>query len=91
MKLITSSWTHIACPRSINPFYIVSNYIKWVTTSWTYSIMYDVFVVPYMIRTQTFKSKWYVLKSFLINMENKRNLAKYPITMRVKVSANLDL
>ena len=27
---------HILCPGSSNPFY--SYYIKWVTTSWTYSI-----------------------------------------------------
>ena len=26
------------CPRSSDPFYIVSYYIKWVTTSWTYSM-----------------------------------------------------
>ena len=26
------------CPRSSDPFYIVCNYIKWVTTSWTYSM-----------------------------------------------------
>ena len=26
------------CPRSSDPFYIVSYYIKWVTTSWTHSI-----------------------------------------------------
>ena len=25
------------CPRSSDPFYIVGYYIKWVTTSWTYS------------------------------------------------------
>ena len=25
------------CPRSSDPFYIVSYYIKWVTTSWTHS------------------------------------------------------
>ena len=25
------------CPRSSDPFYIVSYFIKWVTTSWTYS------------------------------------------------------
>ena len=24
------------CPGSSDPFYIVTNYIKWVTTSWTY-------------------------------------------------------
>ena len=27
------------CPRSSDPFYIVSYYIKWVTASWTHSIM----------------------------------------------------
>ena len=26
------------CPRSSDPFYIVTYYIKWFTTSWTYSI-----------------------------------------------------
>ena len=25
------------CPGSSDPFYIVTYYIKWVTTSWTYS------------------------------------------------------
>ena len=27
------------CPGSSDPFYIVTYYIKWVTTSWTYSIL----------------------------------------------------
>ena len=27
------------CPRSLDTFYIVSFYIKWVKTSWTYSIL----------------------------------------------------
>ena len=27
------------CPGSSDPFHIVSYYIKWVTTSWTYSTM----------------------------------------------------
>ena len=26
------------CPRSSDPFYVVSYYIKWVTTSWAHSI-----------------------------------------------------
>ena len=26
------------CPRSSDPFYVVTYYIKWVTTSWTHSI-----------------------------------------------------
>ena len=25
------------CPKSSNPFYIVSYYIKWVTTAWSHS------------------------------------------------------
>ena len=28
--------THTVCPRSSDPFYIVTFSIKWVTTSWTY-------------------------------------------------------
>ena len=27
------------CPRSSDPFYVVSYYINWVTTSWTYGIV----------------------------------------------------
>ena len=30
---------HTVCPRSSDPFYIVIYYMKWVTTSWTYSSM----------------------------------------------------
>ena len=29
------------CPRSSDPFYIVTYYIKGVTTSWAYSIYLD--------------------------------------------------
>ena len=29
---------HTVCPRSSDQFYIVSYDIKWITTSWTYSI-----------------------------------------------------
>ena len=34
------------CPRSSDPFYIVTYYIKWVTTSWTdgmifFSVVFD--------------------------------------------------
>ena len=28
---------HTVCPGSSDPFYIVTYYIKWVTTSWIYS------------------------------------------------------
>ena len=30
--------TYTVCPRSSDPFYIVSYNIKWVTTSWTFSM-----------------------------------------------------
>ena len=33
------------CPRSSDPSYIVSYYIKWVTTSWTYSIILTFFMI----------------------------------------------
>ena len=29
------------CPRSSDPFYIVTYNKKWVTTSWTHSILQD--------------------------------------------------
>ena len=29
--------SHTLCPRSSDPFYIVTYHIKWVTTSWTHS------------------------------------------------------
>ena len=35
-KHVHKNWCTV-CPGSIEPFYIVSYYIKWVTTSWTYS------------------------------------------------------
>ena len=36
------------CPRSSDPFYIVSYYIKWVTTSWTHSMRHmPPFIVIY--------------------------------------------
>ena len=34
-----SSHIHTVCPGRSDPFYIVTYYIKWVTTSWTYSIV----------------------------------------------------
>ena len=31
---------YTVCPGSSDPFYVVTYYIKWVTTSWTYSNWY---------------------------------------------------
>ena len=39
----------IICPRSSYPFYIVTNYIKWVTTSWTDSIFVSLWVHKYQL------------------------------------------
>ena len=36
--LIYVPWCTI-CPRSSDPFYIVTYYLKWVTSSWTYSTL----------------------------------------------------
>ena len=38
---------YTVCPRSSDPLYIVSYYIKWVTTSWTHSInFFRTIIVP---------------------------------------------
>ena len=43
---------YTVCSKSSDPFYVVTYYIKWVTTSWTYSI--DTFWVCYMdIQTES--------------------------------------
>ena len=34
------------CPRSSDPFYIVCYYIIWVTTSWTYCTITNLWLVP---------------------------------------------
>ena len=36
-KLDEVGYLTTVCPRSSATFYIVTYYIKWVTTSWTYS------------------------------------------------------
>ena len=33
--VLARQWQSTVCPRSSDPFYIVTYYIKWVTTSWT--------------------------------------------------------
>ena len=37
------------CPRSTYPFYIVSYYTKWVTTSWTYCMHKFSYHIPLLI------------------------------------------
>jgi len=33
-------YVHTVCPRSCDPFHIVSYFIEWVTTSWTYNTLH---------------------------------------------------
>ena len=33
-------YIHTVCPKNIDLFYVVTYYLKWVTTSWTHSIWY---------------------------------------------------
>ena len=40
VKHICMKKYYTVCPRSSDPFYIVSYYIKWVTTSWTHSCIF---------------------------------------------------
>ena len=70
---------HTVCPRSSDPFYIVSYYIKWVTTSWTYSIsLVDFYPRKHMIEISAIvgqtKSVW--ILGLSIEREKKLHLAK---------------
>ena len=37
--MVPRDYSHILRPRSLDPIYIVTNYIKWFKTSWTYSTL----------------------------------------------------
>ena len=49
---------HTVCPRSSDPFYIVSYYIKWVSTSWAYRNRFELKIV--------LPDKWRIIKQILI-------------------------
>ena len=40
------------CPRSSDPFYIVSYYINWVTTSWTHSTSIEWYLITRCARVK---------------------------------------
>ena len=40
------------CPVNSDPFYVVTYYIKWVTASWTYSIV-DEFLINFQTTNTT--------------------------------------
>ena len=56
------------CPRSSDPFYIVSYYIKWVTTSWTYSREDEIYPFLKLFSSHTTSSVYllYVQEVFII-------------------------
>ena len=54
----TAKQTHLStvCPRNRDPFYIVTYYIKWITTSWTDGITANV-LYKHMLGTYEKKKK----------------------------------
>ena len=55
------------CPGRSDPFFIVSYYIKWVTTSWTHSVLYEqVVVFIYILQLTTYIKK---VMTFLMSVE----------------------
>ena len=58
------------CPGSSDPFYVVTYYSKWVTTSWTYSNS-ETGPIPVLDAPNIFLTSYaafmYFLKSFEIN------------------------
>ena len=44
IKMDRTLWTHstTGCPKTFNPFYLVSSYMNWFKTSWTYSNVFGV-------------------------------------------------
>ena len=49
---------HTVCPRSFDPFYKVSYYIKWVQTSWTYSSFSPIFSSTLECLNHNYGIKW---------------------------------
>ena len=57
------------CQISCHPFYIVSYYIKWATTSWTYRTMY----IPFLKCTYiSLKIMFRVQRRFFFRSKNKK-------------------
>ena len=73
---VTSAYGTV-CPRSNDPFDIESYYINWVTTSWTYSILY----YQHAARSEPFLTEFLIIQphSFL-NIARKRFLGRRGFT-----------
>ena len=53
MHIISFLWfLNTVCPRSSDPFYIVSYYLKWVSTFWTYSMCLLILYVQAVVTIQ---------------------------------------
>ena len=61
------------CPRSLDSFYIVKRYIRWVKTSWTYSICTHYLLSTVFVILHPPSCKMHHINACLINMKIKRD------------------
>ena len=71
------------CPRSNNPFYVVSYYIKWVTTSWTYSTELN-WPYPRLVFSLGVRLQEVSLRKHCWNNSSYLNLQSYSISTRAQ-------
>ena len=76
------------CPRSSDPFYVVTYYIKWVTSSWTYSTLFFISLVQVsfaaissvpivagqLIRFRLLKKSWIEIRSPHFESKSLKNI-----------------
>ena len=76
MAIFREERNRSVCPGSSDPFYIVSYYIKWVTTSWTYRD------IARLLVGILFQIKLYIVFTSLLNIWA---LMILPIKMKVLI------
>ena len=69
------------CPRSSDPFYIVSYYIKWVTTTWTHSML-NMFTFDELSVSPLLSLQFLGVMSYHMHMENMQ-YAKFNKTFHI--------
>ena len=74
------------CPRSSDPFYIVTYSIKWVTTSWIYSIV-KVFDTIQSLAVPRIDQKQIVLRLYSTNTQKKYQYVDDSLTPKVEMFA----
>ena len=52
---------HTVCPEGSDPFYIVSYYINWVTTSWTHSKSAQVYNKSVFSKNVSYQHSWNII------------------------------